>query len=386
MFSTMVLHSGSDRAHRLRYLVAAADCLDVVRDLDGSPGDRELQRLVGNLAPEVIIVDITNLDALPFASLIREVAPATAIIGYGAQLEAALTAPRLGFDSALGEDASEVDLRNAIYDAMRKHQGGIDTGLFCFLPSKAGTGCSTIVMNTAVALARDEGKRVLVVDADLRSGIQSVLIGVEPNRSLQSLLAGINQFDKKRLPDCVNSFLGVDFLLSTPSLDAGPPEWADYFHLLSMARSTYDAVLVDLPELVNPATVELVRRARQIYVVTTPEVPSMTLAKHRCQELTRLSLPKTRIGLLVNRWHRTDPDTELIGRLIDHPVSRIFPNDYPGVRNAIVNKRPVSPRSNLGLAFTEFAGELFGKFTLHDNSFTGKLKSLWGGIRETVNT
>ncbi len=385
MFSTMVLHAGSDRAHRLRYLVAAADCLDVVRDLDGIPNDHELQRLVGTLSPEVVIVDLSTTDALAFASVIRAVVPTVAIIGYGAELEAALTAPRVGFDSALGIDATENELRDAIYDAMRKHQGGIDLGLFCFLPSKAGTGCSTIVMNTAVALARDEGKRVLVVDADLRSGIQSVLIGAEPNRSLQSLLAGINQFDKRRFPDCVNFFQGVDFLLSSPSSDAAPPNWADYFHLLTLARGTYDAVLIDLPELVNPATVELVRRASQVFVVTTPEVPSMTLAKHRCQQLSRLSLPKTRIGLLVNRWHKTDPNTELIGRLVDHPVCRVFPNDYNAVRSAIVNTRPVSPRCSLGLAYSEFAGELFGKMTVHDNSITGKLKSLWG-IRETVSS
>lgn len=385
MFSTMVLHSGSDRAHRLRYLVAATDCLDVVSDLDRIPAHLELQRLVGTLMPHVVIVDLANMGALGFASLIREVVPSMAIIGYGHYPESAATAARLGFDWVLGEDAGESDLREAICDAMRKHKGTLDAGLFCFLPSKAGTGCSTIVMNTAVALARDEGKRVLVLDADLRSGIQSVLIGAEPKRSIQSLLARIYQFDKRRFPDCVNSFQGVDFLLSSPSLDDTPPEWDDYFHLLSLVRGFYDTVLIDLPELVNPATVELVRRARQVFVVTTPEVPSMTLAKQRCQELTRHSLPKTRIGLLVNRWHKTDPNLELIGQLIDHPVSRVFPNDYAGVRGAIVNTRPVSPRSSLGLAFTEFAGELFGKITLQDNSLTGKLKSFWG-IRETVNS
>lgn len=140
MFSTMVLHSGSDRAHRLRYLVAAANCLDVVRDLDGIPADLELQRLVGTLRPDAVIVDLANMGALAFASLIRDVAPSMAIIGYGAHPEAAITAPRLGFDSVLGEDAGESDLREAIFDAMRKHQGAIDSGLFCFLPSKAGTG------------------------------------------------------------------------------------------------------------------------------------------------------------------------------------------------------------------------------------------------------
>ena len=383
MFSTIIIHSGSNRAHTLRYLAASSDCTEVVRDLDHNPGEHELKRLVGALEPEVVLVDLGSTESLSCASNVRAVHPKAAVIGYGATLEVALMAPRVGFDAVLAENASPEDLRQAIHDALRMHQGGVEPNLFSYIPSKAGSGASTIVLNTAMALARDEGKRVLVIEADLRSGSLAIMLGAKPKASIQSVLKSIAQIDKRRFRDWVYTFQGVDFLLSSLALDADIPEWSDYFHLLSIVRQSYDKILVDMPELVNPASIELVRRSHRVFVVCTPEITSMKLASQRFEELTRLAIPDTRSGLIVNRWQKADPPIDEVSRSVDHEVTRVFPNDYAGVRSAILGGRPVSAQSRLGMAYTEFAGELCGKKTLQDDSLTGKLKSLWG-IRETV--
>jgi pilus assembly protein CpaE len=383
MFSTIVIHSGSARAHLLRYLVSAIDCLEIVRDLNHTPSDHEITRLIGSLEPDVVLIDLGEQEALTCAMQIREARSQTAIVGFGPTIETALSASKAGFDAVLKENCDVDEMRQAVQDALRAQQGGIEKSLYCFLPSKAGSGCSTVVLNTAAALARDEGKRVLVLDTDLRSGVLGIMLGVEPKGSIQIVLNNLNRMDKRRFHDFVHSAQGVDYLLSSRSLDATPPEWSDYFQLLSMLRGMYDAILVDMPELVNPASVELVRRAREIFVVATPEIPSLHLARHRCTELSRLTIPKTRIGLLINRWHKTDPSTDEIGKLVEHEVSRVFPNDYMGVRSAILSGRPVTARSKLGVAYSDFAAELIGKVPVHDTSITGKLKSFWG-IRETV--
>ena len=385
MFSAILLHSGSERAHLLRYLVATADCIEVARDYDNLTTDHELKRVVGVVDPEVVLVDLCAIEALGAAAAIRDVAPTTVIIGFGPSVETALMASRVVFDVVLAADCTPEDMRTTIQDCLRKNKGGLEKTLYCFLPSKAGSGSSTIAMNTAAALARDEGKRVLVLDADLRSGVMGIMLGTEPKHSLQSVLGAISHLDKRRLPEFVYSSQGVDYLLSSRSLDAAPPDWRDYFHLIAMVRSSYDVILVDLPELVNPATIEFVSRAKRVFVVCTPEVPSMTLAKHRCTELARLQIPKTRTGVLVNRWSKLDPSPNEINGLVEHEITKVFPNDYPAVRSAILAGRPVDPRSRLGMTYTEFAGELFGKMTVNGTGLTGKLKSLWG-IRETVQT
>lgn len=385
MFTAVLIHAGSARAHLMRYLATSSDCVEIQRDFEHLPHEHEITRALGTISPQLVVIDLGTDEALGLATRIRNVIPATsAIIGYGPSLENAMLAPRVGFDATISDSADSDEFRNVVQESLRKRSNTTEFGLFCFLPSKAGSGCSTTVVNTAAALARDAGKRVLVLDGDLRSSILAILLGCEPTRSIQSVLTNINLIDRNRFPDCAHRVQGVDYLFSSRSVDTAPPDWSDYFHLLAMVKPLYDVVLVDLPELVNSATYELVRRAERTFVVTTPEIPAMTLARHRIEELQRLRLQENQIALLVNRWHRSDPSPEEIGRMVHRDVSMVFPNDYPVIRTAIVGGRPVSERSRLGQAFSEFALELIGKGVPKDTSITGKLKSLWG-IRETAH-
>jgi pilus assembly protein CpaE len=384
MFTALLIHSGSSRAHILRYLVAATECLEVVRDFDRVPSEHELKRTMGAQDPEVIVVDLGEVSALAVASQVRDVKPDAAILGFGPTLETAMAAQKLGYDEVLPDSAQPEELREAVQLCLRKQRGGVEKNLSCFLPGKAGCGASTIVMNTATALARDHNKRVLVIDADLRSGVQSILLATEPHRSLQSVLENINRIDRRNFDGCVHRAQGVDYLLSTRSVDSTPPDWASYFHLLKTVEGMYDAILVDMPELVNPATFELVRRAEHVFVVCTPEIPAMTLSRSRLEELRRIEIPRNRTSLLLNRWHKSDPSPEEVSKLVGQEIFKVFPNDYPGLRSAILSGRPVAATSKLGGAFTEFAGELLGITRSQSNSLTGKLKSLWG-IKETVH-
>jgi pilus assembly protein CpaE len=377
MFSAIVIHSGSNRSPVLRYLVAASNCLEVVRDIDHLPKEDELAHIIRTFDPEVAVVDLFCADTLAVVTKLRELVPNLAILGFGASLDAALLSPQTGLDILLSEHISAEVLRSAIHDALRKQRGGIEKTLFCFVPAKAGSGSSTIVLNTAAAMAREHGKRILVVDADLRSGVLALLLGTKPIRSIQSLLANIKNVDQLRFPEMVYSVGGVDYLFSSRSIDSTPPEWGDYFHLLSTVRGMYDAILVDLPELVNSATFEFVRRSQSIYVICTPEPPALTLAKQRCDELIRFNIPPNRIGLLVNRWHRSDLSSQEISHLVGQKVIGFFPNDYPSVRSSIMSSRPVSPRSRLGGAYAKFAGLLFGETHNTDATLTEKLKFFW---------
>ena len=53
-------------------------------------------------------------------------------------------------------------------------------------------------------------------------------------------------------------------------------QW-DCRRLLGFARERYDFVVADLPEIVNDATEAIVREAMAVFVVCTPEIPSLFL-------------------------------------------------------------------------------------------------------------
>lgn len=383
MFAAILIHAGPQQAAHcspahLRALAQAANFLQIVRDLDAVPSEHELRRHLNSTPPSVVVINLMGPAALEAAALVRRLHPQSAILGYAANFEQAQIAHKYGIN-AVAQATPDADVfSEALHEAIQRQKGGLESNLFLFLPAKAGSGASTLAVNTAVSLARDHAKRVLLIDSDLRSGILAVMLGITSRRSTEYVLQSIHEMDALQLSNCLGKTGGVDCLLSSHTLDTNPPEWQDYNQLLSLIRAKYDAVIVDLPELINPATIELVRRAESIFLVSTPEIPSMAMAEQRLSELKRLEIPAERTKLLLNRWHKSDPSAKEISALVGHQVHQTFPNDYPSVRAAILSSRPVGPHSRLGRAYLDFAGGLLPNQQVPASSFAGRLKNLFG--------
>jgi Flp pilus assembly CpaE family ATPase len=118
--------------------------------------------------------------------------------------------------------------------------------------------------------------------------------------------------------------------------------------------------VVDLPEVVNDATEEILRRAKFVFVVCTPEVAPLKLAQRRCVELESRRIPPNRIGIIVNRWHHTDVKEADVENVLEHGVAAIFPNDYASVQEATQNCRLVDKETELGKTFLSLARILAG--------------------------
>ena len=92
--------------------------------------------------------------------------------------------------------------------------------------------------------------------------------------------------------------------------------------------------MVDLPEIVNTATAEVVRRARAVYVVSTPEFASLKLSKQRCQELSGWGVERDGSTHCSIAAHKTDIGPQEAEQILGCPVAATFPNDYKNVRRA----------------------------------------------------
>jgi protein-tyrosine kinase len=106
----------------------------------------------------------------------------------------------------------------------------------------AGEGKSTTVANLAIALA-EGGRRVIVVDADLRRPSLHTLFGLDRQEGLSNVLLG----EGTQLPLQDTSAPGVRLLASGPT-PANPLEALSsrrFEHVLAMARAQADFVLVD---------------------------------------------------------------------------------------------------------------------------------------------
>jgi hypothetical protein len=200
-------------------------------------------------------------------------------------------------------------------------------------------------------------------------------LGVEPKFPIRAVLAEAPRIDHLIWQRYVTTVGGVDFLLTNTGIKEPVPSWTHYFQILRFAAPKYDVVMADLPEVVNAATAEIVRRARAVHVVSTPEFASLKLSQQRCQELGYWGVDRGRIQAVLNRGYKTDIGPQEAARILDCPVAMTFPNNYKLVRRAIADASPIDKRSDLGEAYLAFSRMLAGVPTeAEKKSFIGRFR------------
>ena len=323
-----------------------------------------VERTLNTTTPDVLLMEMSDFDRdVPLAATIHRYAPDVPLVGLVSRdfQERLNRNSNLDLTSIVAWPFTVDELERAISGAFHKSHGGIHENLIAFLPGKAGSGSSTVVLHTAQVLAEVLKRSVLVIEGDLHSGLLSAMLDVAVRSSIREALAEAPHIDNMSWQRCVTSVGGVDFLLTNTEIKEPVPSWTHYFQILRFAAPKYDLILVDLPEVVNSATAEIVRRARGVYVVSTPEFASLKLSKQRCFELDHCGVDRGRIYALLNRGHRTVISPKEAEQILDCPVVATFPNDYRAVQRAIKGTGFIDIRSRLGEAYVAFSKMLTGE-------------------------
>ena len=191
-----------------------------------------------------------------------------------------------------------------------------------------------------------------MIESDLNSGVLAVLLKATFKVSVLDALEKAQELDYSKWTNSVVKKQGIDLLLAGRSKPF--PTWINYLHLLEFVKSRYDLIVVDLPEVVNDATAEIVRRSKFVFTVCTPETASLNLAPRRCHELEARGVPPERVGIIVNRWHPHEITETAIEERLEHG------NDYVSVHKAAEEGRLVDSQTELGKTFLSFAKKIAG--------------------------
>ncbi|MDY4635697.1 MAG: polysaccharide biosynthesis tyrosine autokinase [Candidatus Limivicinus sp.] len=107
-------------------------------------------------------------------------------------------------------------------------------------------GKSTSVINLAISLSQI-GKRVLLIDADLRTGSASSKLGFADCAGLSQVLSGDHSLDScvQSISDGLALLPAGELLPTSSDLLSGE----NAAHLVQNAKNAYDYVLVDLPDI-----------------------------------------------------------------------------------------------------------------------------------------
>jgi pilus assembly protein CpaE len=277
---------------------------------------------------------------------------------------------------------------NDVVDRLRAAAAGNDaipqTGeLLCFLPAKPGVGASTIAINTASALAKNNGLRVLLVDTDLGSGMIKFMLQIKHERSFWDAMNRVGDMDPNLwMQLATNVGGGLDVLHAGAVSPDGALDSTVLLTLLGFWRRLYDVICLDLSGNLEPFSFDVMFEANKIFLVSTSELCALHLVREKAELLKRKGLGG-HVHVIHNRKAPSDDlTTEGIEDVIELPIFKTFRNSYTETKAAIREGRAVRADSTLGLEFGAFAAQLRGA---NRNPKRNPLRDMLSGFKQKLS-
>lgn len=353
---------------RFDEVAAEVSGLQIIREIRRYPDALELMRMVRSSVPHVVFLSIEELPkALETLAVLKAEAPGVQVAALSRALDPAalLEVMRAGIRECLAMPFDVKELREAavrIAATVRDAPVLVDATehVYCFLPSKQGVGTSTVAMNVAVALGRRRRGDVLLLDMDLSSGIVGFMLKLTNTHCVVDAAENAHALDESIWGQIACQKSGIDIVHSGRLNPDFRIDADQVRRILGFARRNYRTVCVDVSGNLEKYSIEVMHESKNVFMVVTPEIPSLHLAREKLAFLHRLDLAD-RVQVLLNRYHRKCLVTPAqIESLLGVPIAHTFVNDYQGVHAALQDGRAVEPSSELGKQFQGLADAILG--------------------------
>ena len=335
----------------------------VYKTLHTYPTPEELVQVLGIITPELVLFDLESSDAgLRLAREMRAYHPRTSYLAFSRKDDPALRlrATEAGVAEVLSIFCPPEELREVIGRVVGPQQKAVPDNILAFLPGKAGSGSTTTVLQLASCFASEFRQRVLVLEADVHSGVLAGVLGLQPEHTMMTALDSACQLNESMWMRLVSPAQGFDILTMPMAPEQATLTRWQYQRLLTFARFRYDTVLVDLSDVIEGYVEGIVTQAKGIYVVTTPEKASLLLARRRIEELRHRGAQPHRVHLLLNRCWDSDVSRREAAQTLEQEVLFALPNDDLCPRRSLPQSLPAVRETELGRSFASLARVLAG--------------------------
>jgi pilus assembly protein CpaE len=370
---TALLIADSELSQQFAKAVDHSRAFQIISELKAYPSEQSLEIRLKQLRPDIVVLDVaSNLDAA--CELIRSIASggsSVQIIGIhrNNDSEAILRALRAGASEFL-YSPFDVAVQNEAVARLRRllqpeepslaEPGSITS----FASAKPGSGASTIAAQTAFALKRQTGKRVLLADFDVMGGMIGFYLKLSHTKSVLDALQSADQLTDSVWSALVATCEGIDILPAPETPYAGMIDSGQLHSVLEYARLNYEWIIVDLPVVFQRLSLMTISESDRAFLIATSELPSLHLGRKAVNLLIQLGFPKERFQILMNRVNKRDEiAVSDIEKLFNCTVHSRFPNDYFSLHRAVTLGQPVDGHSELGKAIEALAGRLSGAMT-----------------------
>lgn len=362
---------------------------EVVSALDGA-----IERLNATHY-DLVLLPVSDLEPTRATALERAIrqSPSTSFIGTAPRTDPdlILRAMRSGVHEFLVSPPDPAELATSVDRLTRRQHGDAKRGMvFAIYGSKGGLGNTTVAVNLAHALARNNpDTRVALADLVVSNGDVRVLLNLKPLYDVGSLVQKLDRVDR----DLLNSLLtpsgeGVWVLPGTedPELE-DTLDAAAVTAIIDQLRAHFAFTVVDCEHHMSERTLAALDAADRVILLTQLTVPALRATQRAIQICERLGYPNEKLCIVVNRFQSTDVlSLADAASLLKHDIQWKLPNDYPAVATALMKGVSIvehDASSKLAWSFSQLAAKLGGTTRQSTNGSGGagagsRLRRLFG--------
>jgi flagellar biosynthesis protein FlhG len=140
---------------------------------------------------------------------------------------------------------------------------------------KGGVGKTNVTLNTAISLAQ-QGKRVMVLDADLGLANVDVLLGLRVEKNLSHVLSGECTLDEVLVEGPYGIKIAPASSGSQSMTELTPTEHAGLIRAFSELQSQIDVLIVDTAAGISDMVLSFSKASQDIIMVVCDEPTSLT--------------------------------------------------------------------------------------------------------------
>jgi pilus assembly protein CpaE len=277
---------------------------------------------------------------------------------------------RLGLADFIPQPIGREDLLNSIAVLHRTTQTAVPrevhTGkIVTFMRASGGVGSTTVAIYTALALAggKDSERSVCLVDLDLQDGCVGLYLDIESPVTILDCLTTPDRIDQSLVNSAISHHeSGIDLVTSpmthVPIEEVSTDALETVLHVL---RSTYDVVLVELPQVWTTWTGAVLQASSAIVLVTQITVASIHKTRKLMESLEPLGFDDTPTLLVANRFEKRRFGSGITFKEAETSLRRsidvCLPSDFKLVAEAINSGVPI-PKVKSRSKFMKSIGKL----------------------------
>jgi pilus assembly protein CpaE len=327
--------------------------------------------VVAQTQPDIALI---SLDADPVKGLalvgkVTQDLPNTSVLVVSSSQEGSLIlqAMRNGAKEFLSCPLRLEDFLGAI-ERIKQQRGGRNdvqvrsSRVITVAGASGGVGCTSLAINLACILARNERNSVAIIDLDFALGDADVWLDIIPVYTIQDVAENISRLDYALLKRSLTKHACGAFLLPRPvQLDDHTYMAPDQLkRVIALLKATFTHLVIDISKSYGPLDMTALEMSDVALLVTQLDLPCLRNVVRLMQYFEQREGLSEKTKVVVNRQGLEDAQISMSKALetIGREISWTIPNDYATMVEARNNGIPLmdqAPRAKITRAMEAVA-------------------------------